>query len=311
LNAAEVISDLRKQDLEILTEERLTKVIEGMEKQTAYIGFEPSSSLHIGNLAGALPLFTLAKHGFKPIVLLADLHAFANDKGDMDEIQRNAAADREMLEKFAEKVGIGGKIHYTVGTEFENQDYFITMLKLSRMINMSDAEKSMDEISKKSVARMTSSIIYPLMQVLDIGVLGVSVAIGSIDQRKVHVLAIENLKKLGYTTPVAIHNKVIVQGIDGNQKMSKSIGNTIDLNETQETLEKKIRKTFCAPGNVEVNPILGWYKALILPLSKDPILFDKLSVSSYSELETLWVERKLTPQELKAATIRDLGNLLI
>ncbi len=40
--------------------------------------------------------------------------------------------------------------------------------------------------------------------------------------------------------------------------MSKSFGNTINLDETQDSLEAKIKKTFCAPGEVEVNPILGW-----------------------------------------------------
>jgi tyrosyl-tRNA synthetase len=208
-------------------------------------------------------------------------------------------------------MGIGGRIEYRVGTEFEDQSYFIKMLKLSKHVNLSEAEKSMDEIAKKSVTRMTSSVIYPLMQVLDIGVLGVSVAIGSIDQRKVHVLAIENLKKLDYLTPVAVHNKIIMIGTDGKEKMSKSLENTITLNETQESLEKKIKKTFCAPGNVEVNPILGWYKALIFPISTGPLSFDSFTASSYSELEALWASNKITPQQLKSATVRDLANILI
>jgi tyrosyl-tRNA synthetase len=311
VKAPEVISELRKQDLEILTEERLTKVIEGEEKRTAYIGFEPSSSLHIGNLAATIPLFTLARHSFKPIVLLANLHAFANDKGSMQEIQSFADADKTMLEKIASKIGLQGKIEYKVGTQFEDQAYFIQMLKLSRSINLTDAEKSMDEISKNTVSRMTSSIIYPLMQVLDIGVLGVSVAIGSIDQRKVHALAIDNLRKLGYATPVAIHNKIIMHGIDGKEKMSKSRANTIDLDESRESLEKKIRKTFCAPGNLEANPILGWYKALIFPLAKESLTFGQFTASSFPELEALWAGNKISPQELKAAVLRDLSQILI
>ncbi len=311
MSATQIISELRRQEIEILTEERLTKVIEGREKQTAYIGFEPSSSLHIGNLAATLPLFTLARHGFRAIILLADLHAYANDKGEMAEIQKYAHDNMAIVEKIAGKLGIGSRIEYKVGTEFEDQPYFIQMLRLSRLVNLTEAEKSMDEIAKKSVNRMTSSIIYPLMQVLDIGVLGVSVAIGSIDQRKVHVLAIENLKKLGYKTPVAIHNKTIMQGTDGNQKMSKSLGNTIDLNETRESLEKKVRKTFCAPGNLEVNPILGWYEALIFPLFKKSLSFGEFAAGSYSELKALWSENKISPQQLKASALRDLGEILL
>lgn len=312
MNAQEVIRDLRKQDIEILTEERLIQVVEKIPRPTSYIGHEPSGALSIGNLAGSLPVLTLANHGFHAIILLADLHALANDKGELNEIQGFALRDKDMIEKVARKMGVGGKIEYKFGTEFEDQKYFVQMLRLAKLVNFTEAEKSMDEISRKSVARMTSSAIYPLMQVLDIGVLGVNVAVGSIDQRKVHVLAIENLKKLGYSTPVAIHNRTIIQGTDGNRKMSKSFGNTIDLDETQESLEKKVKKTFCAPGDVETNPILGWYKALIFPLASGPLQFgNDMAVNDYAQLERVWASKKLSPQELKAAVIRDLSDIIL
>lgn len=311
MNAQEVIADLRKQDIEILTEERIGKVISEVPEPTTYIGLEPSNVIHIGNLSASIPVFKLAKHGFRAIILLADLHALANDKGEIGEIQNFAAYDREMFEKVASKLGIGGKLEYRYGTEFEDQKYFIQMLRLSRVINFTEAEKSMDEISKSSVSRMTSSLIYPLMQVLDIGELGVNVAVGAIDQRKVHVLAIENLKKLGYPTPVAIHTKLIMQGTDGKRKMSKSFGNTINLDETQESLEAKIKKTFLAPGDIEVNPILGWYKALLFPVLDRTLGFGEKEFSIYPELELAWKENQITPQELKRAAVRDLSELLL
>jgi tyrosyl-tRNA synthetase len=310
LDPEKIITDLKRQDIEILTEERLTKLIVSGSDKVAYIGYEPNSSLHIGNLAATIPLLTLSRHGFKAIALLADLHAYVNDKGDITEIRSWATANAKLLEKFANRTR-AGKLDFRFGTDFEDQAYFIQMLRLSKMINLTQAEKSMDEISKKSVSRMTSSVIYPLMQVLDIGVLGVNVAIGSIDQRKVHVLAIENLKKLGYQTPVAIHNKVIILGTDGTQKMSKSIGNTISLDETQESLEKKIKKTFCAPGDIQTNPILGWYKGLIFPVSEGPITFNSTSVASSDELCSLFQGNKISPQELKKAAVRDLAQLLL
>jgi len=311
VNSQEVIADLRKQDIEILTEERLTRIINEIPKPVTYIGLEPSNVIQIGNLSASIPVFKLAKHGFRGIILLADLHALANDKGEIGEIQRFAASAREMYEKIAKKMGIGGKLEYKLGTQFEDQKYFIQMLRLSRVINFTEAEKSMDEISKSSVSRMTSSLIYPLMQVLDIGELGVNVAVGGIDQRKVHVLAIENLKKLGYPTPVAIHSKVIMQGVDGKRKMSKSFGNTINLDETQETLEAKIKKAYCAPGDVDINPILGWYKALLFPVFDRPLSFGDKEFEKYVNLETAWKKNEITPQELKRSAIRDLGELLI
>jgi tyrosyl-tRNA synthetase len=312
LNANAVISDLKRQEIEIITEERLTRIINENPSPTTYIGHEPSSSLHIGNLSSSVPVITLAKHGFRAIILLADLHALANDKGEISEIQEFARRDREMFEHVTRRMGLESKFEFRLGTEFEDQAYFIKMLRLARSVNFTEAEKSMDEISKSSVTRMTSSIIYPLMQVLDIGALGVNVAVGGMAQRKMHVLAIENLKKLGYSTPVAVHPKVVALGTEGKQMMSKSKHNTIDLDETQESLETKIKKTFCAPGDVESNPILSWYRGLIFPLSNKPLLeFGQKSARDYAELETFWMRNEISPQELKKATVRDLGEIIL
>ncbi len=88
--------------------------------------------------------------------------------------------------------------------------------------------------------------------------------------------------------------------------MSKSAGNTINVDETQESLETKIRKTFCSPGDIEVNPILSWYKALILPLSNGPLEFGNLTISDYKALETAWAKKEISPQDFKKSAVPDL-----
>jgi tyrosyl-tRNA synthetase len=310
VNAEEIISDLKKQEVEILTEQRFVKVVADVKTPTTYFGIEPSGVPHLGHFSSSVPLLKLAKHGFHSIILLADLHALVNDKGEIQEIQSMAKYTQELYEKIAKKMGVGGKIEYRLGTQFEDQQYFIQMLRLAKLVNFTQAEKSMDEISKSTMTRMTAAVIYPLMQALDIGVMGVNVAVGGFAQRKVHVLAIENLKKLGYVTPVAIHSGAII-GTDGKKLMSKTLGNTINLDETQETLEAKIRKTFCSPGDIEVNPILTWYKSLILPVIEGPIMFGNLSISDYKALETAWAKKEISPQDFKKSAVRDLANLLI
>lgn len=306
----EVVADLRKQEVEILTEERFHKLLSGVEERRAYIGFEPSGALHIGHFSSSIPVLKLAKYGFNSIILLADLHALANDKGEIDEIHSIAKRDQAMFEKIANKMGVGGRLEYKLGTEFEDQSYFVQLLRLAKHVNFTEAMKSMDEISKSTVTRMTSSVIYPLMQALDIGVMKINVAVGGFAQRKVHVLAIDNLKKLGYLTPVAIHSGAII-GTDGKKLMSKSFGNTINLDETQESLETKIRKTFCSPGDIEVNPILSWYKTLIFPLIDGPVQFGGLNITDGKSLEIAWAKKEITPQDFKKSAIRDLGDLLL
>lgn len=310
MNPHEIIADLKRQEVEILTEERFSRLVAEVPHPRTYIGFEPSGVLHIGHFSSSIPVFKLAKYGFHAIILLADLHALVNDKGEIDEIRSVAKYDQDLFEKIAKKMGVGGKLEYKLGTEFEDQAYFVQMLRLAKFVNFTEAEKSMDEISKSTMTRMTASVIYPLMQALDIGVMGVRVAVGGFAQRKVHVLAIENLKKMGYPTPVAIHSGAII-GTDGKKLMSKTSGNTINLDETQDTLEAKIKKTFCSPGDIEVNPILSWYRTLILPLVDGPLAFGNLTISDYKSLETAWGKKEITPQEFKKSVVRDLSNLLL
>ena len=183
MQATEIIADIKKQDAEILTEERFSRVVAEVSKPTTYIGFEPSGSLHIGHLSSSMPVIKLAKHGFRAIILLADLHALANDKGEMKQIRDFAEQDKRMYERVGSRLGVAGKLEYKYGTEFEDQSYFIQMLRLAKLVNFTEAQKSMDEISKSTVNRMTASMIYPLMQALDIGVMGVHVAVGGFGER--------------------------------------------------------------------------------------------------------------------------------
>ncbi len=94
MDAREVTSDLRKQEIEILTEDRFSKLLSEAQKPTTYIGFEPSGVLHIGHFSSSIPVLKLAKHGFHAIILLADLHALANDKGEIEEIRSVAKYDQ-------------------------------------------------------------------------------------------------------------------------------------------------------------------------------------------------------------------------
>ncbi|MGH2639909.1 MAG: hypothetical protein ACRDF4_11630, partial [Rhabdochlamydiaceae bacterium] len=85
----------------------------------------------------------------------------------------------------------------------------------------------------------------------------------------------------------------------------------INLDETQDTLESKIRKTYCAPGDIEVNPILSWYKTLIFPLISGPLEFEDHVLDSYSALESAWAKKEISPQDFKKSAVRDLGSLII
>jgi len=64
---------------EVITIEELKKVMEKDEKK-AYIGFEPSGFVHLGWLMCGEKVKDLVNAGFDVTILLADWHAWINDK---------------------------------------------------------------------------------------------------------------------------------------------------------------------------------------------------------------------------------------
>ncbi len=74
---------------EIVTEKEIRQVLEEVKDPTAYVGYEPSGFVHIGWLIITKKIEQLIEAGFTVDILLADWHAFINDKfgGDLEKIR--------------------------------------------------------------------------------------------------------------------------------------------------------------------------------------------------------------------------------
>jgi len=309
MEAKRLLSSIKKVSVEILTENELYSLInEG--NITAYIGYEPSNILHIGSLVACSPLLLLAKHGFKCKILLADVHAWLNGKGELEELREIGKQNEKMLRKVCKAFGANPEsIEFVYGSDYQfSEDYVKVLLKFSQHITASKARKAMDMISKKEVSHKVSSEIYALMQCIDIFYLRVNVAIGGTDQRKIHVMARDYLHKINYIKPVAIHTPILL-GIDGRQKMSKSLNNAIFLNDSPEQIEHKIRKAYCPEGSPERNMIFDILQYIILPW-EGSIEINGVLYNDMSKILDDWIEKRITAKTLKKAVAEALIRIL-
>src|SRR4030042_6931483 len=80
---------------EIVTLDELRELIESKKRLTAYVGYEPSGKIHMGHVLTVNKLLDLQNVGFEIIVLLADLHAYLNEKGELEEIHGMAKENKE------------------------------------------------------------------------------------------------------------------------------------------------------------------------------------------------------------------------
>ncbi|MBC7086065.1 MAG: tyrosine--tRNA ligase [Methanomethylovorans sp.] len=297
---------------EIVTENELEELLKKKDNPVAYVGYEPSGKIHLGHVLTVNKLLDLQHAGFNIIVLLADVHAYLNQKGTLEQVRKIADYNRDCF------IALGldpEKTKFVYGSDFQlTSDYMLNVLKLTTTASLNRARRSMDEVGRKMDDPKVSQMVYPMMQAIDIAFLGVDVAVGGIDQRKIHMLAREGLPSLGFKSPICIHTPILL-GLDG-KKMSSSSDNFISVDDSEEEIDQKVKKAFCPASQIIENPILEIFRYHIFPRYEE-IIFERpekyggnLICRGYEELTNVFSEGKLHPMDLKKGAVKYMNMIL-
>jgi len=297
---------------EVVTMDELKKLLEEKAHPTVYVGYEPSGNIHLGHMITANKLIDCQNAGFKVTVLLADLHAYLNRKGTMAEIEKIADYNKRCF------IALGlseENTRFVLGSTYQlSAEYEMNVLRMACDTTLNRAKRSMDEVSRDAEDPHVSQMIYPLMQAMDIASLDVDVAMGGIDQRKIHMIAREQLPTMGYKSPVCLHTPILL-GLDGT-KMSSSKGNNISVDEPAESVTKKIEKAFCPIGVVENNPVLDLFRYHIfmrypeITIERPEKHGGNMEFSSFEALKNDFAEKKVHPMDLKKAAAKYMNLIL-
>jgi tyrosyl-tRNA synthetase len=304
------IENITRGALEVITPEELREKLE-KKNMTAYIGYEPSGKIHLGHAITVKKMIDLQEAGFKIKILLADLHAYLNGKGSLEEIEKVSQYNIRCFRA----LGLSEDTEFVRGSDFQTrEDYTLMVYQLALSTTLTRARRSMAQITRDAEDHQVAEVIYPLMQVVDMLFLEVDLAVGGMEQRKIHMLARDNLPKLGYPTPVCIHTPLL-HGTDGSEKMSSSKGNFIAIDDEPEVIQDKVKKSFCPAGEVEGNPILEMADHFIFSeretlLIKRPAKFGGNMELTQSELLKSYGEGGLHPLDLKNAVGDSLIEIL-
>jgi len=298
----EKIKIAKKGTIEVITEEELKETLQKKKEPVAYIGYEPSGKIHVGHAITVMKLLDLQRIGFKVKVLLADYHAHLNGKGSMEKIEEMAEYNKRCFKA----LGLSDDTEFILGSSFQTkEEYTHKLYELSLITTLARAKRSMAQITREAENPKVAEVIYPLMQVIDMIFLGVDLALGGMEQRKIHMLARENLPRIGYNAPVCMHTPLL-HGTDGGEKMSSSKGNFIAVDDPPEVIREKIKKSYCPMREIKGNPIIEMAEYLILPrygnmLIKRPRKFGGDLEVNREELIRAYSTGKLHPLDLKNA----------
>lgn len=329
--------------IEILTKEDLARLFETQDHIEHYIGFEISGMVHIGiGLFCGSKIADIQKASVDVKVFMADWHSFVNNKlgGDWENYAIVGKLMAECLKRCAEVFGADrDKIKTVLGSEIYNNDYWRTVLEVSRSITVSRIKRSTIILGRSKEKNLSfAQLLYVPMQVADIFFMGNHIAQGGMDQRKAHVIAREVYNKVHcpirigneIAKPIAIHTDIlyslamknIPEKTDDKEslveeiKMSKSRPNSaIFLDEPIEEIERKIMKGFCPQGEIEYNPVIQLAKLLFrdeknIVLERDQKYGGDITFGNVNELVQEYAKGTIHPLDLKRLVAERLIELV-
>jgi tryptophanyl-tRNA synthetase len=247
-----------------------------VKKDRVVSGVRPTGRLHLGHLVGALGNWVRLQEQYDCFYFIADWHALTSDYADTSLLTSYA------YENAADWIG--------AGLDPERSTFFIQSLVpehaelyllLSMVVPVPWLERvptykeQQDTLKDKDLSSV-GFLGYPLLQTADVAMYDARwVPVGE-DQVAHLELAREAVRRFNnFFGDVLVEPQPLLTtfrrlpGLDGDKKMSKSLGNTIDLADTAEDVKKKVMRMYTdpkrvradIPGTVEGNPVFVYHDA--------------------------------------------------
>ena len=300
--------------------------------QTILTGDRPTGQLHLGHYVGSLRQRVLLQHDHQQFILVADLQGLTDNGSNPQKISSN------ILEVMADYLAVGIDPQKTT---ICLQSALPALAELSALymniVTVAWVERNptvKNEIAQKGFSRSlpVGFLAYPISQAADITAFKAELVPVGDDQLPMIEQTNEIVHKMNSltTTPILRHCKALLSdvsrlpGIDGNAKMSKSLGNTLTLSASEEEIHRAVSAMYTDPNHLRVaDP--GQTEGNVVFTYLDAFHADKTFVAEMkahyrrgglgdrqckNALETCLQELLAPIRERRATYIQDKGMLL-
>lgn len=239
----EQLETILRGTVDVVTKEELTKKFERSVKENkplrVKLGLDPTApDIHIGNAIPIHKLRAFQSFGHTAILIIGDYTAMVGDPSGVNKT-RPMLSHEKVMENAKTYLSQAGKILDLEKTEIAyNSEWFkkMTFHEVIQLASKMTVARMMerDDFAKRYHAGIPISIhefLYPLMQGYDSVVVKSDVELGGTDQL-FSLLVGRELQRDGGTEPQVALTTPLLEGIDGNKKMSKSLGNYIGITES-------------------------------------------------------------------------------
>ena len=303
----------------------------GDDQLVAYIGLEPSGKAHLAYILLADTIHNMLDEGVNVIILLADWHAWVNDKFDRDMDKITLAGEymtevfRALLGNPSEGEGAGQLRFLSASQLMDSGRYWERVLRCSKNMSLSRVRRTFSIMGRDedSSDHDLAAFYYPALQAADIFELEIDIAFGGMDQRKAHMYMREVADKYGWTKATCIHTPMM-SGLKGpggrmdsfDHKMSKSDpGNAILLDDDPDSLRAKMRKAFLEIGNPD-SPVFEIARYIVMPkldsisVTPDPKFGEPSNWDNLQSFVDAVSDGSIHPLDAKMAVADGLSEIL-
>ena len=298
----EQLKIIKKGTLDIINEEELIKKLEKSIKENKplkiKLGLDPSApDIHLGHTVVLRKLKQLQDLGHEIIIIIGDFTGKIGDptgKSRMrkflsdEEVLQNAKTYEEQVFKILDKEKTAIKFN----SEWLSKLTFGDVLKLTasttvaRMLEREDFKLRFE--NQRPI--YLNEFFYPLMQAFDSTAIEADIEFGGTDQR-FNLLSGRNLQKEIGEEPQIVIMMPLIEGLDGKNKMSKTLGNYIGI---YESAKSKYQKVMEIPDELIVK-----YYTLLTDVDDEKI----------KEVEAKLKDESVNPRDIKMDLAREIVSL--
>ena len=242
---------------EIIDAAEFRRLLQTGEPLRLKMGFDPSSrDIHLGHVVGLRKLRQLQDLGHKVVLIVGDWTAQIGDPSGQSVTRpvlthEDVIANAETYMRQFFKVVDESRTEVVWQSEWFGKFSLTDVVKLTgsftvaQMLARDDFRKRFDQNRPIAI----TELLYPLLQAYDSVMVNADVEFGGTDQ-KFNLLMGRELQEMRGQRPQQCFMVPILEGTDGVQKMSKSLGNYIGVDEAP---EEQYGKVLSLPDNLIVS----------------------------------------------------------
>ncbi|MDX1573706.1 MAG: tyrosine--tRNA ligase [Methylophaga sp.] len=243
----EAMAEIRRGAEEILVEKELIEKLEKGQPLRIKAGFDPTApDLHLGHTVLLNKLRQFQEMGHEILFLIGDFTGMIGDPTGKNVTRQPLTPEKvkENAETYQQQVF---KILDPQKTQVVFNSHWMNDMSAADMIRLASNHTvarmlERDDFHKRYTSNQPIAIhefLYPLIQGYDSVVLDADVELGGTDQ-KFNLLMGRELQKAYGKPQQCILTMPILEGLDGVQKMSKSLGNYIGINDSPKEIFGKL-----------------------------------------------------------------------